>query len=136
MFLSARAFFRDNSANYKVLVKQAETEIPAEFVKLYRRNALAVTPIGETGYLRRSIITQAIGNRAQIGWRAPYAAAQNVGRHTVKKPIKGPNKRDGGYGTIKPGVYTYPKNAGFAQKAFYATRRQMPAVLRKYRANS
>lgn len=135
MFLSAKAFFKDNTANYQILIKQAETGIPKDFVWLFKKNALSVTPKGETGYLRRSIITQAIGNRAQIGWRAPYAAAVNAGGHkdrtTHFAPAKGFGNGGGGYTTSPGWFHPYTTGSrGFAERAFNATRAQMPAAIR------
>jgi hypothetical protein len=84
-----------------------------------------------TGALRRSIITQQLGTTANISWRSPYAKAQDEGGHTVHKPIKGPNKRDGGYGTIMPGRYKYSHytttgtGPGFAMAAFRKTKEEM-----------
>lgn len=118
MFLSAKAFFKDNSASQILLVKQAETEIPAEFVRLYKKNVVGKTPM-KTGALRRSIITQAIGSRAQIGWRSAYAGAQEAGQHAGSGPYKN---------------YTTPGTGPhFARDAFSATSRDMVAVLNKYR---
>lgn len=116
MFLSAQAFFEDNSANYKVLIKQAETEIPQDFVRIFRKNVVGITP-RKTGALRRSIITQAIGNRAQIGWRSEYAGAQEAGQHAGSAPYTN-------YTT--PG--TGPK---FAQRAFRMTQAEMKANFRQ-----
>lgn len=130
MFMSAKAFFEDHSQDNKRILVRAQTALPAEFAKLYRQKVVKLTPI-KTGALRRSIITQSIGNTAMISWRSPYAAAQNAGGHRVRKPIKGPNKRDGGFGTIMPGYYRYNNGAqGFADRAFAEAQKDMPAVFR------
>lgn len=134
MFISAKAYFNPTKLNTTIqLYRRAETALPEEFVKLYKRNVVGLTPI-KTGALRRSIITQAMGNTASISWRVPYAKAQDLGTHTVRKPIKGTNQRDGGYGIIMPGTYTYGPSPGvsrFATPAFKLTTSQMPAVYRQ-----
>ena len=86
MFLSAKAFFKDGTAHNTRLLMRAETAIPAEFVKRYKKNVVKITPM-KTSALRRSIITQALGNTAEISWRSRYAIAQNEGGHEVKKII-------------------------------------------------
>jgi phage gpG-like protein len=122
MFISAKAFFEDNSANNKVLIKQAETAIPAAWVKLFKKNVVDLTP-KKTGALRRSIITQSMGTRAQIGWRSAYAGAQEQGYHT---------SRSGKKAVYQLPNYTTPGTGPhFARDAFRATSRQMPAVLRE-----
>lgn len=134
MFLSAKAFFEDNTqANIRLLIRANET-IPAEFVKIYKKNVVKLTPM-KTGALRKSIITQQVGNTANISWRLPYARAQNDGGHTI-----GETRRvniDGRFVTLKPGFYRYkhyttpgtgPK---FAFLAFQQTQKEMPAVLRE-----
>lgn len=135
MFLSARAFFDPSALDLKrTLYRRAETQLPAEFVKRYKRNVVAITPM-KTGALRRSIITQAIGTRADIGWRMPYASAQDKGRHEVA------NTRvvniDGKFVTLKPGVYSYSNyttpgtGPNFATTAFIATTAQMQPIYRE-----
>lgn len=115
MFLSAKTFF-DNKTDYnKTLLRRAETAIPQEFVRLYKRNVVSITP-RKTGYLRRSIITQALGNTANIAWRAPYAKAQD----------------DGGHNGARYRNYTTPGTGpNFATIAFKATTAQMPTVMRQ-----
>ena len=134
MFLSASAFFKDGTAkNTRVLIR-AETQIPQEFLKRYKKNVVKLTP-KKTGTLRRSIITQAVGNRAEISWRARYAAAQNVGYHTVAK--RRIVNIDGKYVTLMPGVYSYKKyttkgtGPGFASAAYKKTQSEMPQVMRE-----
>lgn len=137
MFISAKAYFNPTKLNTTVqLYRRAETELPAEFVRLYKRNVVAITP-RKSGALRRSIITQALGNRAEISWRMPYAMAQDKGGHTQSHTVRGINKRDGGGGTIMPGSYRYRNyttpgtGPNFATIAFKATTAQMPAVYRQ-----
>lgn len=131
MFLSAKATFNDKTNQHTRLLIRMETEIPQDFVRLYKKNAVKVTPI-KSGRLRRSIITQATPGRGEVTWRAPYAAAQNAGGHTVTKTIKGPNKRDGGFGIILPGFYAYNNGArGFAFRAFTQTNADLQAMVRQ-----
>lgn len=136
MFISAKAYF-DNKIDYNVtLLRRAETALPEEFVRLYKRNVVAITP-RKTGALRRSIITQALGNTANISWRMPYAKAQDAGGHTQSHTVKGINRRDGGGGTIMPGSYRYSNyttpgtGPHFATTAFKATTAQMPVIYRQ-----
>lgn len=135
MFLSAKTFFEDGTANNTRTLLRAETMIPQEFVRLFKKNVVAITP-KKSGYLRRSIITQALGNTAQISWRAPYAKAQHEGGHTVPRMVKGTNQRDGGFGIIMPGSYRYSKyttpgtGPRFGTIAFKATTAEMPEVMR------
>jgi len=134
MFLSAKAFFADGTANNTRVLIRAETQIPQEFTKRYRKNVVAITP-KKSGALRRSFITQAIGNKAEISWRLPYAGAQNVGHHTVAR--KRVVNIDGRYVTLMPGVYNYRKyttpgtGPRFASIAYQKTQSEMPAVMRE-----
>lgn len=135
MFLSAKAFFEDGTANNTRVLLRAETEIPQDFVRLFKKNVAPLTPM-KTGALRRSIITQVIGNKAEISWRVPYAKAQHDGGHTQSHTVRGKNQRDGGFGTIKPGPYVYSrysKGGGpkFGTLAYDRTRNQMPAIFRQ-----
>ena len=134
MFLSAKAFFEDGTANNTRVLIRAETQIPQEFTKRYRKNVFRITPKKSVA-LRRSIITQAIGNKAEISWRLPYAGAQNVGHHTVDR--KRVVNIDGRYVTLSPGVYPYRNyttrrtGPGFASIAYQKTQSEMPAVMRE-----
>lgn len=136
MSIRVTAFADDSINRYIRLLVRAETTIPTEYAKRYRKNVVKLTPM-DSGRLRRSIITQAIGTQASITWRAPYARAQNEGGHTVRKPIKGPNKRDGGFGTIKPGFYRYTQyttpgtGPNFAGIAYQKTNAEIPEMLRE-----
>lgn len=136
MFISAKAFF-DKNIDYNItLLRRAETAIPEEFVRLYKKNVVKITP-KRTGALRRSIITQALGNTAQIAWRSAYAKAQDEGGHTQRNKVKGINSKTGKGGTIMPGPYRYSnytdKRTGphFARIAFQATTEQMPEAYRR-----
>lgn len=135
MFLSAKAFFNNHTeANQRLLIR-ASTELPAEWLRLYKKNVVNITP-KRTGALRRSIITQQIGTGAEVSWRAPYAAAQNQGGHYVPQNVRGINPATGRGSTIKAGYYSYRKytTAGtgprFANIAFQKTNSEMPAVAR------
>lgn len=136
MFLSAKAFFEDHTQDNIRLLVRAETEFPAEWLRTFRKNVLPLTP-KKIGYLRRSIITQVLGKTGSVSWRAPYAKAQDDGGHTVRKIIKGPNQRDGGYGIILPKPYRYSNyttagtGSDFARKAATATHKQVPGLWRK-----
>ena len=138
MFLSAKAFFADGTANNTRVLIRAETQIPQEFTKRYRKNVVAITP-KKSGALRRSIITQAIGNKAEISWRLPYAKAQNVGQHTVDRKrvinigFKAPYNNLGYVTLMYPyRNYTTPGTGPrFASIAFQKTQSEMPAVMRE-----
>ena len=116
MFLSTKAFFENNTASNVLLIKQAETALPKEFIRLFKKNVVDNTP-KKSSALRRSIITQALGSRAQIGWRSAYAAAQEKGSHAGSASYSNYTTDDTG--------------AGFAKDAFAKTTREMPAVLRE-----
>ena len=134
MFLSAKAHFEDNTGRNNQLLIKAKTQIPEEFIKRFKKNVVKLTP-RKTGALRRSIITQALGNTASIGWRLPYASAQHAGYHTVASTRV--VNIDGRYVTLKPGTYRYTNytTAGtgprFGAIAFQKTQKEMPAVLRE-----
>lgn len=136
MFISAKAFFKDGTANNTRILLRAETDLPAEWLKRFKKNVVTLTP-RKTGALRRSIITQTLGNTATVSWRSRYAKAQHEGGHTVSKPIKGRNTRDGGFGTIMPGYYRYKRyttpgtGPKFGTIAYQKTNAEMPAVLRQ-----
>lgn len=136
MFISAKTYFEDNTDHNNRLLFRAESAIPTEFLKLFRKNVVAVTP-RKTGALRRSIITRVIGGTGEVSWRSPYAKAQHEGGHTVPRAVKGRNKRDGGFGIIMPGRYRYTRyttpgtGPRFGIIAFRATQAQMPAVMRE-----
>lgn len=130
-FLSANAYFKGDLNREKALIGRVQTAAPIEFLRLYKGHAAKMTPKGKTSYLRRSIITHAENGTAQVSWRAPYAMAQNDGGHQQRRLVRGPNQRDGGFGTIKPGFYAYTRNANFAGRAFDATLQEMPAVYRQ-----
>ncbi len=133
MFLNAQAFFNDMTPGNTALLIRAESAIPSEFVRLYKRNAVAITP-RKTGALRRSIITRQVGNTAEISWRSAYAIPQNQGFHTVA--TKRVVNIDGSFVTLMPGVYRYHNyttpgtGPHFANIAYQATISQMPEVIR------
>lgn len=134
MFLSTQAFFENNIPGITSVLVRAETAIPAEFVRLYKKNAVAITP-KKTGALRRSIITRQVGNTAEISWRSAYAIPQNQGFHTVRE--KRVVNIDGSFVTLMPGTYHYSKyttpgtGPHFAGIAYQATINEMPAVMRE-----
>ena len=117
-----------------MLLIRAETQLPAEWLKRYRKNVVALTP-KKSGALRRSIITQQRGTQADVSWRMPYAAAQNQGYHTIRE--KRVVNIDGRFVTLQPGIYRYKNyttggtGAHFANIAFTKTNNEMPAVLRE-----
>ncbi len=104
MFLSTKAFFENMIPGNNALLIRAETAIPAEFIRHYKKNVAPLTP-KKVGSLRKSIITQQLGNTASISWRSAYAGAQNQGSHTVKE--KRIVNIDGKFVTLQPGVYHY-----------------------------
>lgn len=134
MFMSAKMFFEDNMPHNERLLIRAETDIPAEFIKRYKRNVVKITPM-KSGALRRSIITLASRGRADISWRSAYAKRQNEGGHSVTE------KRvvyiDGKFVTLMPGFYRYSNyttpgtGPHFANVAFQRTRAEMPPVFRE-----
>lgn len=136
MFISAKVFFDDHTQDNIRLLIRAETELPLEWVKTFKRIVAPLTPI-DTGYLRRSIITQVLGNTATVGWRAPYALVQNYGRHTVDRNIITKTQYNSGFGLIPGGRtytnYVYRKGGGknFAEKAARLTHNEVPAMWRK-----
>jgi len=136
MFLSAKVIFDDQTVHLNRLLIRAQTEMPREWLRLYKKNVVGITPM-KTGALRRSIITQALGTTASVSWRAPYAQAQQDGGHTVPRRVMGENTRDGGFGIIPARFYRYSRytTAGtgprFGSIAFQQTNDQIPAILRE-----
>lgn len=135
MFLSAKAFFKHDQLDLdRTLYRRAETALPQEFVRTYKKNVVAITPM-KSGALRRSIITQVLGGQAEIAWRAPYAKVQDQGGHTIGE--KRVVNIDGNFVTLHPGFYAYRNyttpgtGPNFATTAFMATTAQMPAVYRE-----
>lgn len=134
MFLKAQAFFENMIPGNNALLIRAETQLPAEFVRRYKKNVVSLTP-RKSGALRRSIITRQIGNTAEISWRLPYAAAQNQGFHTVRE--KRVVNIDGHYVTLQPGIYRYRNyttagtGAHFANIAFQKTTNEIPEIERE-----
>jgi len=117
-----------------MLLIRAETMIPAEFVRRYKKNVVKITPF-KSGALRRSIITQQLGNTANISWRSRYAGAQNEGGHNVSE--KRIVNIDGHFVTLQPGFYRYRKyttpgtGAHFANIAYKQTINEMPETMRE-----
>lgn len=135
MFLSAKAFFENKIPNNNMLLIRAEAAMPLDYIRRYKKNAVAITP-KKTGALRRSIITRAAGDgTAEISWRLPYAQAQNQGFHTVA--TKRVVNIDGQFVTLQPGIYRYKNytTAGtgphFANIAFVKTNNEMPEIVRE-----
>jgi len=133
--MSAKAFFKSGDLDKtRILYRRAETDLPDEFIRMYKKNVVSITP-KKSGALRRSIITQSTGNRAEIAWRLPYAIPQDEGGHTVTERRK---VRIGDrWVTLAPGKYRYHRyttpgtGPGFATKAFIATNEQMPEAYRR-----
>ena len=134
MFLSVNAFFDNNTPGNTMLLIRAETAIPAEFVRLYKKNVVSITP-AKSNQLRRSIITQQLGNTAEISWRSAYAGAQNQGYHTVAS-MRVINI-DGRFVTLMPGIYRYKNyttpgtGPHFANIAYQKTISEMPPIIRE-----
>lgn len=76
--MSAKAVFNDHMAENELLITRSMTELPRMFVTQFKKNVIPFTP-KDTGALRRSIVTQVIGKKANIAWRLPYAIDQNEG---------------------------------------------------------
>lgn len=117
MFISAKAFFNESAMRHNNrLLFRAQTALPEEWLKRFRKNVVDMTP-KESGALRRSIITQAIGTEANVSWRMPYARAQEYGGHDYPGQYR---------------VYTTPGTGPhFGRKAFQKTNREMPQLLRE-----
>lgn len=116
MRISARAFFDDKTADNNRLLFRAQTALPEEWLKRFRKNVVAITP-KDSGALRRSIITQAIGTEANVGWRLPYARAQEYGGHDYPGQYKT-------YTTPGTGPY-------FGRSAWQKTNREIPQIIRE-----
>ena len=117
MFISAKAFFDESAMRHNsLLLFRAQTSMPEEWLKRFRKNVVSITP-KESGALRRSIITQALGKEANVSWRMPYARAQEYGGHDF------------------PGQYTNYTTPGtgpyFGRTAWQKTNREIPAILRE-----
>ncbi len=117
MFISANAYFNNKVPEFTRLLIRANTALPHEFVKRYRKNVVNITP-KKSSALRRSIITRVTDGQADISWRSKYAYTQNLGRH----PQTGLPYRN----------YTTPGTGpGFGSKAYKQTMAEMPSVLRE-----
>ncbi len=140
MFLKAQTFFEDNTPGNNILLIRGATMLPAEFIRRYKKNAVKITPM-KSGALRRSIITQQLGNEANISWRSPYAGAQNQGFHVDKTkhfvPAQGFGKNGKGFMAMPGSVHRYRNyttggtGPHFANIAYVATVNEMPAAARE-----
>lgn len=116
MYLSAKTFFDDKTPANTRLLFRAETQMPVEWLKRFRKNVVSLTP-RDSAALRRNIITQAQGGQASVGWRVSYARAQEYGGHDYPGQYKN---------------YTTPGTGPhFGRTAFQKTQREMPAVIRE-----
>lgn len=115
MFMSAKVFFKDASSNNAKLLIRGESAIPREWLKRYKKNVVSLTPM-KSGALRRSIITLASGNQANVSWRSRYAVVQNSPES---------------YGLTYRNYTTPGTGSHFANKAYARTNAEMPAVLRE-----
>lgn len=113
MFLSSKTFFANAIPGVTALIIRAETAIPMEFIRHYKKNVVSLTPM-KSGALRRSIITQALGKTASISWRSPYAGIQNAPED---------------FGRVYLHYTTPGTGSHFANIAFQRTQDEMPAVL-------
>lgn len=136
MFITAKAFFDDRTPHNNRLLIRGQSDAPREWLKLFRKNVVAVTP-KKTGALRRSIITQALGTTASISWRSPYALPQNEGGHTAKSTHFVPLGKNRGFIAQAGKRYSYSNyttpgtGPRFGSIAFQKTNAEMPAVLRQ-----
>lgn len=136
MFLSAQAFFENSIPDFNRLLIRAEADMPAEWLRRFRKNVIPLTPL-KTGALRRSIITRQLGGTAEVSWRAPYALAQNEGGHTVPRSVKGINPATGRGSTIAAGYYRYRKyttpgtGPHYANEAYVRTNSELPQIVRE-----
>jgi len=120
MFVSAKTYFKNGMPHNIRLLIRANTQLPEEFIKRYKKNVSKITP-KKSGWLRRSIITQVTPGRGEITWRAIYAAAQNQGWHTTKS----------GKRAIYVNYTDEKTGSRFAARAFEQTMSEMPAVYRE-----
>lgn len=126
MPISVKVIHSQKGIEQKLTLWHDTAEVwPEQYRKLFYENARRFTP-QDTTRLKKSIRSQVSGNKVTVGWIAPYATRVNQGWHEVTKPIRGPNKRDGGYGTIMPGTYIHKTgSAGFMNRTIDQTRRDM-----------
>lgn len=115
--MSANAVFDDNLAENELLITRSMTELPQMFVTQFKKNVIPFTPY-RSGALRRSIVTQVMGNQANIAWRLPYAVDQNEGQ-------------DQKTGTVYHHWTTPGTGPGFKDKAFAATIKQVDPMFRE-----
>ena len=115
--MSAKAVFDDKMAENELLITRSVVTLPKMFVTQYRKNVAPLTPY-KTGALRRSIVTQVMGNRANIAWRLPYAIDQNEGV-------------DQKTGRVYRNYTTPGTGPKFKDKAFELTIRQIDPMFRE-----
>ena len=128
--MSAKAFFDDHTDDNTRLLHTATNLFPEVYKRVYLANASKIAPI-RTGALRKSIVTQTLGNKVSIGWRAPYAASVNAGQHTVARTriIELSNNT---WMFLQPGVHRHHTgSAGFLDRIISATTKDMVAEIRK-----
>lgn len=113
MFLSSKTFFENAIPGVTALIIRAETQLPAEFIKRYKKNVVSITPL-KSGALRRSIITQQLGRTASISWRSAYAGIQNAPEE---------------FGVVYRNYTTPGTGPHFANIAFSKTQSEMPIVM-------
>lgn len=115
--MSAKSVFDDHMAENELLITRSMTELPQMFVTQYKKNVIPLTPF-KTGALRRSIVTQVMGNQANIAWRLPYAIDQDEGV-------------DQKSGTVYHHWTTPGTGPHFKDKAFEATIKQVDPMFRE-----
>ena len=122
---SAKIFFDDKLGPKFKVVKTTINAYPEEYRKRFLANARILTP-KDSGWLRKSIITQVTGYTVKVGWRAKYAMVVNAGGHTVPRPVRGMNPKAGEYSTIAAGFYRHKTgNKGFADRTAKLTNEEM-----------
>jgi hypothetical protein len=143
MYMSAKSFFIDHSSDNTRLLRTATYLIPQVYKQKFLANARKIAPI-VTGGLRRSIVTQTIGNTVSIGWRVPYAASVDAGQHTVNVARRvrlsgsashsrtGEKLGGGDYMYLTAGVHKHTTgSAGFLDRIKTATQKDMMAAIRE-----
>lgn len=114
MFVNIKVQNKNRLGRVASLMVQTESNAPLYFTKQFKRNVVPLTP-RKTSYLRRSIVSQVIRNRARIGWRAPYAQEQEQGYTVPSKPYR---------------KYTTPGTGPhFAERAMEQTKKDMDVFL-------
>lgn len=129
MDISAKTFFADTPVKRIKLIHQQTNMYPEAYRRLFLGNARKIAPI-KSSALRRSIVTQVLGDTVSIGWRVPYAAAVDAGGHTDKTthfaPAMGLGYRGRGYTTRPDWFHPYRTGSeGFKDRIVTATRKDM-----------